>query len=381
MRILMRNCNPLLSGTLAFGAALAVCAGPLQAAQQDAPPSQMAGPPPSAPLPPDQLQQLVAPIALYPDNLVAQILAASAYPAQVVEAERFLEEHPKWHDKKLGKEVDKQDWDPSVKALTQFPDVLSDMNKDLSWTSELGDANVNQQQAVMQAIQTMRQKARAAGHLSTSPQENVTDDGSDIAIAPANPDVVYVPEYNPDYAYGYPVGLWPGFDPWWGDDDSYMSFGMGIGIDPFFGYGWGWGGWGMDWRHGGMMYGGGRYNMQSRSFYDRNAFMRGNYRGVGSYNRGDRSLRGFGGGRAGNYGGFARGGQTHGFAGSRSGAFGGTRFGGESRGFSSRGMSSMRGGFGGGGGFRGGGGFGGGGGFHGGGGGGGFHGGGGGGRR
>src|SRR5437667_7275075 len=109
---------------------------------------------------PEQLQQLVAPIALYPDALVAQILAASTYPDQVVEADRWLQEHKDLKDEQLGKEVDKQPWDPSVKALVEFPSVLANMDKNLSWTSSLGDAYVNQQQDVMDAVQVMRDRAR-----------------------------------------------------------------------------------------------------------------------------------------------------------------------------------------------------------------------------
>jgi hypothetical protein len=248
-----------------------------------------------------------------------------------------------------------------VKALTQFPSVLADLDKNLSWTSELGDANSNQQPDVMSAIQFMRGKAEAAGNLKTTPQQSVTNQGSDVVIQPANPDTVYVPDYDPELAYGYPMGLWPGFYPWWGAEDPYLSFGIGYGMSPFFGYGWGWNGWGLNWRHGGLMYGGGRYAFQSRSFYDRNAYFRGNYRGNAPYARGDRSLRGYG----------ASGGRGN--AGLRSGAFGKASHGGFARGSSSRGRSSM-----GGGGMRGGGGMGGGmrgggGGMHGGGGGGGHH--------
>src|SRR6202035_375303 len=126
---------------------------------------------------PQQLQQLVAPIALYPDGLVAQILAAATYPDQVVEAEKWLQKHNTLTGDKLAKEVNKQHWDNSVKALTQFPAVLANMNQNLAWTSELGDAYVNQQQALTQTIQTMRQKAQQAGNLKTTPQENVTTQG------------------------------------------------------------------------------------------------------------------------------------------------------------------------------------------------------------
>src|SRR5258708_7971750 len=258
--------------------------------------------PQSAPLvqhSPQELQQLVAPIALYPDALVAQILAASAYPTQIVEAQRFLQQNPNLKGKELGDAVNQQDWDPSVKALVQFPSVLANMDKDVSWTSELGDANYNQQADVMDAIQYMRKKAEDAGHLQSTPQQTVSSQGSTVVIQPANPEVVYVPEYDPELVYGYPVGLWPGFYPWWGVGGPYLSFGAGFGISPFFGFGWGWRGWGFDWGHRGLLYGGGRYAFHSRSFYDRNAYFHGGYRGAGPYARGDRRARGFAGGGAG----------------------------------------------------------------------------------
>ena len=118
---------------------------------------------------PEQLQQLVAPIALYPDALVAQILAASTYPTEIVEADRWMQQNPDLKGQQLGDEVDKQSWDPSVKALTQFPSVLANLDKNLSWTSSLGDAYVNQQQAVMDAVQVMRQRAQQAGNLKSRP--------------------------------------------------------------------------------------------------------------------------------------------------------------------------------------------------------------------
>jgi hypothetical protein len=293
------------------------------------------GQPTSAPLTPEQLQDLVSPIALYPDALVAQILAASEYPTQIVEAERFLQQNPNLQGAPLGTEVDKQDWDPSVKALTQFPSVLADLDKNLSWTSELGDANYNQQADVMTAIQFMREKAEAAGNLQTTPQQTVTTQGSTVIIQPATPDVIYVPDYDPELIYGYPIGLWPGFYPWWGVRGPYLSFGIGYGIGPFFGYGWGWNAWGFDWRRGGPLYGGGRYVSQSHTFYDRNAYFRGNYRGNPSFARGDPSLRGFNTQNAKEN------------KSTRSGAFAGINHGGDARGNASRGMSSMGGGGGG----------------------------------
>jgi uncharacterized membrane protein YgcG len=318
-----------------------------QSEDQGAPPDEAPPGPPrahSATLSPEQLQQLVAPIALYPDALLAQILAASAYPTQIVEAERFLQQNPNLKGKELGDAVDKQDWDPSVKALTQFPTVLANLDKDLSWTSELGDANYNQQADVMAAVQEMRRKAQSAGHLKSTPQETVTNQGPQVVIQPANPEVVYVPEYDPDLIYGYPVGVWPGFYPWWGVGGPYLSFGVGFGVGPFFGYGWGWHGWGFDWYHRGLLYGGRPYGFRSRSFYDRNAYFRGNYRGYAPYGRGDRFARGYSApGRAGGY----RGPEGRGYSGTRSGAFGGYSRGGEARGYSSRGRSSFGGGGGG----------------------------------
>ena len=321
---------------------------PPQDEAQAPPPSEApAEQPAPAHLTAEQLQELVAPIALYPDALVAQILAASAYPTQIVEAERFLQQNPNLKGKELGDAVDKQDWDPSVKALCQFPSVLANMDKDLSWTSELGDANVNQQADVMNAIQYMRHQAQKAGHLQTTQQQTVKEQGDDIDIAPADPDEVYVPEYDPALVYGYPVAYWPGFYPWWGVGFPYVSFGVGFGIGPFFGFGWGWHAWGFDWYHHGLVWGGHPYAFHSHAFYDRNAYFHGGgFRGGAGFARGDRGMRGFGGER-----GAARGG------------FGGVSRGGDARGFASRGRSSFGGG-----------------GFHGGGGGG-FHGGGGGGRR
>lgn len=325
--------------------------------QAQAPPPENGEPPAGQPTPshltPQQLQELVAPIALYPDALVAQILAASAYPTQIVEAERFLQQHPNLKGKELGDAVDQQPWDPSVKALVQFPTVLANMDKDLSWTSELGDANINQQADVMSAIQYMRRQAQKAGHLQSTPQQTVNEQADDIDIAPANPDVVYVPEYNPELIYGYPVPLWPGFYPWWGVGGPYISFGVGFGIGPFFGFGWGWPHWGFDWYHHGLIWGGHPYLFHSHAFYDRNAYFHGPANGyrngfrAGEAAHGDRGFRGYGGARAP---------EAH-------GAFGGIARGGDTRGFAARGRSSFGGGgfHGGGGGFHGGGGHGGGG--------------------
>src|SRR5579872_3998129 len=185
---------------------------------------------------PQELQQLVAPIALYPDALVAQILAAATYPDQVVEADRWLQQHPDLKGQQLGQEVDKQPWDPSVKALIEFPSVLGNMDKNLSWTSSLGDAYVNQQEEVMNAVQVMRDRAEKAGNLKSSSQEKVSKQGQTIVIEPADPEVVYVPEYDPWLIYGDPIGIWPG---WYSYPGLFIggpgiAFGFGFGIG-FFG--------------------------------------------------------------------------------------------------------------------------------------------------
>src|SRR5438309_4292650 len=159
-------------------------------------------PPPSVQQSPKELQQLVAPIALYPDALVAQILAAATYPTEIVEADRWVQQHPELKGEQLAQAVDQQSWDPSIKAITQFPSVLASMDKNLSWASALGDAYVNQQQAVLDAVQTMRKRAQQAGNLESTPQETVSTQGQSVVIQPVNPEVVYVPAYDPWIVYG-----------------------------------------------------------------------------------------------------------------------------------------------------------------------------------
>ena len=160
---------------------------------------------------PEELDRLVAPIALYPDALVAQILAAATYPTEVVEAERWIQQHPDLKGDALAQAVDPQSWDPSVKALTQFPSVLAMMDKSLSWTSSLGDAYVNGQQNVLDAVQVMRQRAQQAGNLKSTQQQTVTTQGQTIVIEPTDPEVVYVPEYDPWVVYGDPLAFYPGW--------------------------------------------------------------------------------------------------------------------------------------------------------------------------
>jgi hypothetical protein len=204
----------ILVSFVSLGLLFAIWPQNLSAYQDAQPPAQASTAPPYTQQTPDQIQQLVAPIALYPDSLVAQILAASTFPEQVVQADRWVQEHPDLKGEALGQAVDQQPWDPSVKALAAFPSVLGNMDKNLSWTSSLGDAYYNQQQDVMDAVQVMRQKAQQTGNLKTTPQQTVTTQGSTVVIQPAAPDVVYVPAYDPWLVYGYPIAPWPGWYPY-----------------------------------------------------------------------------------------------------------------------------------------------------------------------
>jgi hypothetical protein len=358
---LKQSLSLFLSGCLLLTTAPGAFAD--QAPQSEAPP-----PVQDAQQTPAQLQQLVAPIALYPDALVAQVLAAATYPDQIVEADRWLQQHTDLKGEQLGQEVDKQPWDPSVKALTEFPSVLANMDKNLSWTSSLGDAYVNQQQEVMNAVQVMRDRAQKAGNLKSTSQENVSNQGQTIVIEPANPEVVYVPEYDPWLAYGEPIGIWPGWY-WYPGlflEGPGIAFGFGFGIGYFGGFGWGWYHWGSDWHHHDVIYNHNTYVSHSRIFANHNTFNR--ERANGNHGGGFHDGSGFQGRGTGGSQGFHGSVPQHGFAsphvqsGGHSGAFGGFNHGGVARGFSSRGQSSF-GGFhgGGGGGFHGGGGHGGGG--------------------
>jgi hypothetical protein len=207
--------------------------------------------PQAQPLSPDQLDQLVAPIALYPDALVAQVLAAATYPTQVVEADRWRQAQGNASAEQIAAGADAQNWDASVKALTAFPTVLAQMDKNIQWTTDLGNAYYNQPQDVMDSVQAMRQKAQSAGQLRSTPQQVVTDQGGAITIAPANPTVVYVPVYNPWVVYGSPFPPFPGYyyypPPGIFFGGLAIGFGIGIGIGLFAHWGWGWGHWGMGW--------------------------------------------------------------------------------------------------------------------------------------
>src|ERR1700730_5851573 len=302
---------------------------------------------------PQELQQLVAPIALYPDALVAQILAASTYPTEIVEADRWIQNHPNVKGEELAKEDDKQSWDPSVKALTQFPSVLENMDKNLSWTSSLGDAYANQQQNVTDAVQTLRQQAHKNGHLDSNEQEKVVTQGNTIVIEPATPELVYVPQYDPWLENGHPI---LSYSVWYPEPGIFIAgvgigFGLGFGVGYFGGFGWGWHHWGYDWHGRSVIYNHSTYISHSRTIINRNNF------GHNNFNHNNFSHSNFNHANA-NHGNAFHGGASSSFhaqQGTRSGAFSGFDHGGNIRGFSSRGRSSFGGGCFHGGGFHGGG--------------------------
>jgi len=227
---------------------------------------------------PQQLDDLVAPIALYPDPLLGQVLAASTYPLEIVEAQQWLTSNRGLTGTSLMDAARQQNWDPSVQALVAFPDVLARLNQDVRWTTDLGNAFLAQQADVMHAVQHMRASAEANGKLSSSSQQVVTtqtDNGqSAIEIEPANPQVIYVPSYDPAYIWGPPLyGYYPSL--------YYPAFGFGfwpgINVGLSFG-GWGWGGWGgwRTWGWGPNWFGGGLY--VNAGFF-RNYGFRGGYGG------------------------------------------------------------------------------------------------------
>lgn len=211
------------------------------------------------PLAPEQIDSLVAPIALYPDTLVAQVLAAATYPAQVASAEQFVQENAGYPPEQLGELANTQPWDPSVKSLVAFPQVLNDLNRNMDWTTQLGNAYYNQPQDVLGAVQTMRQRAYAAGNLRSGPQLAVQYDPGDIVIAPVTPTVIYVPYYNPWVVYGAPVPVYP--DYYYGPPRGVgfgtglaIGFGVGVAVAAFTNFSWGCHSWHPDWHDRTVVY-------------------------------------------------------------------------------------------------------------------------------
>ncbi len=279
---------------------LCVASSQLLLGYQTAPPGPLtdtANPTEAASQTASQLQALVAPIALYPDSLVAQILTAATFPDQVAVADYWLQENKSLTGSALMQAVDKQSWDPSVKALTEFPSVLDNMSKNLAWTSSLGQAYHDQQADVMTAIQTLRAQAKAKGNLQSTPQIKVVQQSPQvIVIQPANPQIVYVPQYNPTIVYGTPYVIPAYVAPTYTTGDvvaaGLIGFGAGIAVGAMMSggcCGWGYSSWNCGWHgtavvyHGGGYYGnsawhGGYYNGGYHSSYGyNNSYNHSNY--------------------------------------------------------------------------------------------------------
>ena len=225
------------------GALLAQATAPADAPKAAAPEEA------AAKLPPDQLDSLVAPIALYPDPLLAQTLAASTYPLEIIQLQQWMAKNPKLKDKALADAVAKQPWDPAVQSMAAFPDAVKRLADDIQWTTDLGNAFLAQQGDVMDACQRMRKKAQDNGALKTSEQQKVetkvVETKQVIVIEPANPEVIYVPSYSPTYVYGPPVYPYPPvyYPPYYAGA-AFFSFSMGVMIGAAWGGAWGHCGWG-----------------------------------------------------------------------------------------------------------------------------------------
>src|SRR5580765_6555356 len=206
----------------------------------------------AAKIPAEQLDSLVAPIALYPDPLLAQALAASTYPLEIIQIQQWLAKNKGLKDKALADAVAKESWDPSVQALAALPDVVKRLADDIQWTTDLGNAFLAQQGDVMDAVQRMRKKAQDKGNLQSTEQQKVEtktiENKSVIVVEQANPQVVYVPSYDPVVVSGAPFYPYPPiYYPPWGYYASgiAISFGVGVMMGAFWSGGWGWGcGWG-----------------------------------------------------------------------------------------------------------------------------------------
>ena len=253
-------------------------------------------------IPPDQLDSLVAPIALYPDPLLAQTLAASTYPLELIQLQQWLLKNPGLKDKALADAVAKEPWDPSVQALAGLPDVVKRLADDIQWTTDLGNAFLAQQNDVMDAVQRMRKKAQDNGNLKSTEQQRVEtkiiENKSVIVVEQADPQVVYVPSYDPVVVWGPPVYPYP---PIYYPAGYYaaglaISFGVGVMMGAFWSGGWGWGcGWGSN-----------NININNNNNFNRNTNIGSGKRPSQLPNRGgDRG--GLGSGDRGNFGGGGRG--------------------------------------------------------------------------
>jgi len=233
-----------------FVVALCMLAGPGVGSAQNSLPATNVAAPAAPQLSQDFLDSLLAPIALYPDQLLSQVLMASTYPLEVVEAARFVKANPNLRGDALDRALQDRSWDPSVLSLCAFPQVLDMMDAKLDWTQRLGDAFLANEAAVMNTVQTLRYRAQQAGNLQSTPQQNVIVQDRAIVIEPAQPEYVYVPVYNPQIIYGpwwapeytpwywYPSSIW-GYPPapaWWGVSAGFFwGSAWGVGVNN-----WGW---------------------------------------------------------------------------------------------------------------------------------------------
>jgi hypothetical protein len=207
---------------------------------------------PEVRIPPEQLDSLVAPIALYPDPLLSQTLVASTYPLEIIQLQQWLVKNPGLKDEALVKKVSKQDWDPSIQAMAALPDVVKRLADDIQWTTDLGNAFLAQQTDVMDAIQRMRQKAQGSGVLKSNDKQKVetrvVEDKTVVIVEQADPQVVYVPSYDPMGVWGEPYYPYPPiyYPPYGGAIAAgAIGFGLGLALGAAWGGGWGWGcGWG-----------------------------------------------------------------------------------------------------------------------------------------
>jgi hypothetical protein len=240
-------------------------------------------------IPADQLDSLVAPIALYPDSLLSQTLVASTYPLEIIQLQQWLDKHQDLasNQQQLAEAVKKQPWDSSIQAMAALPDVVKRLADDIQWTTDLGNAFLGQQSDLMDAIQRMRKKAQDKGALQSNQQQKVhvqtIESKPVIVIEQASPEVVYVPSYDPVYVWGSPIYPYPAiyYPPYYGSlyAAAAISFGLGITMGFFWGGGWGWGcGWG-----------GGDININRNNNFNRNTDVGGGNRvnPLGSGNRGN----------------------------------------------------------------------------------------------
>lgn len=239
--------------------------------------------PPKQPFKPEELEQIVAPIALYPDSLLSQVFMASTYPLEIVQAARWSKEHPDVKGDAVAKALEKETWDASVKSLVAFPDVLTMMNDKLDWTQKLGDAFLAQQKDVMDAVQRLRVKAKEAGNLKSSKEQTVKTEAAPagaaapqiIIIEQKDPEVIYVPTYNPTVVYGaWPYPAYPPYyyyPPGYAAGAAFFSFSVGVVVGGAI---WG----NCNWGHSDIDINVNNYNNFNRNEFNRNEINNGKWK-------------------------------------------------------------------------------------------------------